>query len=123
MAEIALRRLDGYRIDRRRAYRVFIDGQRVGDIKSGQTEVFEVSPGQHELQLKVDWTSSEKLQIEVGDGGQAELVCKPRITDNKISVSVGFRALYWTTWGRKRYIDLQRDGTITATPLNQLTEP
>lgn len=109
MAEITLRRLDEYRVDRRRAYRVFIDGKGVGNIKPGDAEVFEVSPGQHELHLKVDWASSEKLRMEVGDNGQAKFVCKPRITDDKISIKAGFRALYWTTWGRKRYIDLQRD--------------
>jgi hypothetical protein len=109
MAEITLKRADGYRVDRRRAYRVFIDGRKVGDIKPGQTEVFEVSPGLHELQLKVDWTCSARLQTQTENGAQAKFVCKPRITDNKVSVMAGFRALYWTTWGRKRYIDLQRE--------------
>jgi len=96
-------------VDRRRAYRVFIDGQGVGNIKPGDSEVFDVSPGQHELQLRVDWASSEKLRVEVGDSGQAKLVCKPRITDNGASVRAGFRTLYWVTLGRKRYIDLQPD--------------
>jgi hypothetical protein len=71
-------------VDRRRAYRVFIDGKGVGNIKPGDTEAFEVPPGQHELHLKVDWASSEKLRMEVGDNGQAKFVCKPRITDGSI---------------------------------------
>lgn len=109
MAEIALERPQGYRVDRRRAYRVFIDDQEAGRIKSGETEVFDVLPGSHHLQLRVDWASSERLLAEVSDNAQAKFVCKPRIGDNKISISAGFRALYWITWGHRRYIDLQRD--------------
>lgn len=114
MAEIVLKRPTGYRVDRRRSYRVFIDGEKVGTIDAGNTEVFSVTAGQHDLQVKVDWATSEKAQVEVEDGDQVEFVCGPQITDNDISLKTGFRTLYSMTLGRKRYIDLRRDGHHAA---------
>lgn len=108
MAEIELKRPSGYRVDRRRAYRVLIDGRKVGKIASGESKAFDVQPGRHELQLKIDWGSSEKLQVDVGDDGQAAFVCGPRITDNDVSLKVGLRGMYWATLGRGRYIDLRQ---------------
>jgi len=110
MAEIVLKRPTGYRVDRRRSYRVFIDGQKAGNIDAGDAKVFTVAAGQHELQVRVDWATSEKAQVEVGDGDQVEFVCGPQITDNDVSLKTGFRTLHSMTFGRKRYIDLRRDG-------------
>lgn len=114
MAEIVLKRPTGYRVDRRRSYRVFIDGEKVGAIDVGDTKVFTVAAGQHELQVKVDWATSEKANVEVGDGDQVEFVCGPQITDNDVSLKNGFRTMYLMTLGRKRYIDLRRDADQAA---------
>jgi hypothetical protein len=67
MAEIELTRPTGYRVDHGREYRVDIDGQKVGSIKIGETKVFTLPAGRHELQLKQDWGASEKLRVELGD--------------------------------------------------------
>lgn len=109
MAEIVFKRPTGYRVDRRRSYRVSIDGQRVGSIDAGETKVFTVSPGQHEVQVKMDWVTSEKALVKVGDNDQVEFVCGPQITDNDVTLKAGFRAMYLMTLGRKRYIDLRRN--------------
>lgn len=114
MAEIVLKRPTGYRVDRRRSYRVFIDGQKAGTIDAGDVEVFTVAAGQHELQVKVDWATSEKTQVEVGDRDRVEFVCGPQITDDDVSLKTGFRTMYLMTLGRKRYIDLRRDGDQAA---------
>jgi hypothetical protein len=114
MAEIVLKRPTGYRVDHRRSYRVFIDGKKAGTIDAGDTKVFGVAAGQHDLQVKVDWATSEKTQVEVGEGDQVEFVCGPQITDNDVSLKTGFRTLYSITLGRNRYIDLRRDGDQAA---------
>jgi hypothetical protein len=110
MAEIVLRRPAGYRVDRRRSYRVFIDGQKIGSIGAGDTKVFTIASGLHELQVKLDWAASEKAQVDIDDDDQVEFVCGPQITDNDISLKSGFRVMYLMTLGRKRYIDLHRGG-------------
>lgn len=114
MAEIELIRPNGYRVDRGREYRVDIDGQKVGNIKTGETKVFSLSPGAHEVQLKQDWASSEKLQVDLDDKDRAQFVCAPRIKQNEETIMVGFRAIYWSTLGCRRYIDLRPGNEIAA---------
>jgi len=114
MAEIELTRPTGYRVDRGREYRVDIDGQKVGSIKIGETKVFTLPPGRHELRLKQDWGASEKLQVELGDNDRAQFVCAPRIKQNEETMMVGVRAIYWTTLGCRRYIDLRPGHEIAA---------
>jgi hypothetical protein len=114
MAEIELTRPTGYRVDRGREYRVDIDGKNVGSIKIGETKVFTIPSGPHELQLKQDWGSSEKLQVDLGDNDRAQFVCAPRIKQNEETAMVGFRVAYWATIGSRRYIDLRPGDEIAA---------
>ena len=109
VAEIVVIRTSGYRVDQRRSYRIYIDGRKCGTIKPGESKRVEVSPGHHELQLRLDWGSSEKAAINLGDDEEAKFLCRPRITENGINLKVGVQGLYWTTLGRKRYIDLRPD--------------
>jgi len=54
-----------------RSYAVFIDGVAVGKMWAFQAKVFTVSPGPHELQLKIVNTGkscSEVFKIDVGPG-------------------------------------------------------
>ncbi|HEY7455804.1 MAG TPA: hypothetical protein VH703_00890 [Solirubrobacterales bacterium] len=112
MAEIKLTRPTGYRVDRGREYRVDIDRKKVGSIRIGESQIFTVPPGRHTLQLKQDWGASEKLQVDLGDNDQAQFACAPRIKENDVSMIVGLRAIYWTTIGCRRYIDLRRGDQI-----------
>lgn len=114
MAEIKLTRPTGYRVDRGRKYQVFVDRKRVGSIKIGEAKVFTLSSGRHELRLKQDWGSSEKLQVDLGDNDQAEFVCAPRVKQNDETIVVGYRLAYWMTLGCRRYIDLRPGNEIAA---------
>jgi hypothetical protein len=116
MAEIKLTRPTGYRVDSGREYQLVIDRKKVGSIKSGETKVFTVPPGRHEVQLKQDWASSEKLQVDLGDSDQAQFVCTPRIKENDVNIVVGLRAIYWTTFGCRRYIDLRPGDELAVAP-------
>lgn len=113
MAEIELTRAPGFRVDRLREYRIFIDRKRVGSIKTGETKLFALPPGPHELQLKEDWASSEKLQVNLGSNDRAQFVCAPRVKQNDEGLITGVRLIYWMTIGCRRYIDL-RPGTELA---------
>ena len=114
MAEIRLTRPAGYRVDSGREYQVVIDRKRVGGIKVDESKVYTVSSGRHELRLKQDWASSEKLWVDLGDSDQAQFVCAPRIKQNDETMTVGFRVIYWATLGCKRYIDLRPGDEIAA---------
>ena len=45
-------------MNRARSYRVFIDDQERGSIRSGQSEEFLVSPGTHNIYCRMSWYSS-----------------------------------------------------------------
>jgi hypothetical protein len=107
MAEIILTRPDGFKTDRLRAYQVYVDGDRLGRIRAGETERFQLPPGLHKLQLKEDWASSEKLQVDLGADDPAQFICAPRVRENDVSLMNGLRMVYWMTFGCRRYIDLQ----------------
>lgn len=107
MSEIVLKRPTGYKSDRLRAYQVYIDGQKMGQIKPDETEIFDVPPGRHELRLKIDWGSSETLQVDLGEHDVAKFVCGPRIRSDDDTLAGGYKLAYWMTLGSRRYIDLQ----------------
>ena len=52
--------------DRARKYKVFLDDVLVGNIKSGGDLKIEVSNGTHKIFLKIDWCSSNILEIVKG---------------------------------------------------------
>ena len=93
------RRAGGY-VDRGRAYTVLVDGAESGKVKHGEGVDVAVSPGTHEVQMKIDWTRSLPISVEVADGEQVRLSCAPNA--NPLTV------LWYISVGRSRYIDLQR---------------
>jgi hypothetical protein len=54
--------------DRLRPYRVMVDGKRVGGVRNDMTEEFIVTPGEHAVQLKIDFVGSPVLRITVQVG-------------------------------------------------------
>jgi len=56
--------------DRLRAYTVELDGEVVGTVGNGESKQFDVRPGVHEMQLRLDWGLSLDLsEIVVASGG------------------------------------------------------
>ena len=84
--------------DRARAYKVMLDGEEMGRVKRGESVSFDAAPGAHQLQMKIDWATSEPLDIEVAAGQDLRFECWPNAKP--------LTALYWTTFGRKKYIGL-----------------
>jgi hypothetical protein len=100
MATLELERTaDGY-VDRARKYKLVVDGEQRGAIARGETLAVDVTPGQHTVMLKIDWTRSQPLTIEVPDGQTVRLSCEPAAS--------ALTVLWYATFGRTRYITLQR---------------
>ncbi len=91
--------------DRARAYHVLIDGHDEGNIRRGELKTFEVSEGQHEVFLKIDWVRSKSIVLDLDQGEKATLSCGARSP---------ILALYWATLGRKRYPRLEHGGPTSA---------
>lgn len=75
-ATIVLSRPKAYR-DRIRAYKVKVDGERLGRIKHGSEESFEIAPGKHSVRCTIDWASSNTVEIDVAPGGTLPMVIQP----------------------------------------------
>ena len=82
--------------DKLRAYEIFIDGNRVGAITQGDEVSVPVTPGQHKLQLKIDWCCSPVVEVDLTDGSTFEISCGPN--------SKPWLALAYTTFWREKYI-------------------
>jgi hypothetical protein len=62
MASLTITRDSGY-ADRRRAYKVVLDGERIGEIRNGETKEFPIGLGRHALSLKIDWCGSNTVEF------------------------------------------------------------
>jgi hypothetical protein len=63
--------------DRLRSYRVELDGDIIGKVRSGESVDFSVEPGHHRLRMKADWTGSQVLSFEIKKGATAHFECQP----------------------------------------------
>ena len=90
--------------DRARSYKLLVDGEEQGELRHGEAKAFDVAPGRHTVQMKIDWATSVPIDVEMPEGATEHFTCRGRNP---------FGALYWTTFGRKKYIVLER-GDSTA---------
>lgn len=82
-----------------RAFKVLIDGEEVGTLREGAPFTHEMTPGRHELQLKLDWGKSPIEEFEVRAGQELRYWC--RTNGNPLS------AIYYATLGANKYIVLE----------------
>jgi hypothetical protein len=100
---IVLRRSRSWARDFLRAYAVFIDGHEAGRIRRGQCREYEVPPGSHTVHLKIDWCTSQGVEVHVRPNTKARLTCAPGGSP--------FRAIQDVTAGASNYINLEHDET------------
>lgn len=84
--------------DHLRSYKVVLDGSVVSRLRPGESCTLDVSPGTHELFLKIDWGRSKKVNVNLESGQTTQFLCAPRG-----NVATG---LYWATIGSQRSIAL-----------------
>ena len=64
---LKISRDSGY-ADRLRAYAVIVDGRKLGELRNGETRLLSVSPGSHEVSLKMDGCGSKTLSFTATEG-------------------------------------------------------
>ena len=84
--------------DRLRAYEVWVNGEKRAEIRAGEQRVIDVAPGPVEIFLKLDFVRSRIVRLDVLEGAEPHLHCRPRSA---------ITALYGITFGRNRYMHLQ----------------
>ena len=63
--------------DAARAYKILIDGNESGGIKSGETRDFRLNAGSHRLQFKIDWCSSREVSFFIRANETTLAKCSP----------------------------------------------
>jgi hypothetical protein len=80
---------------------LLVDGEAVGKVARKKQVEVEVEPGQHEVQMKLDWGKSEPMTVDTS-AGDVRLLCGARDTAGQAKASA--------LAGRgKNYITLRED--------------
>jgi hypothetical protein len=98
---ISVSRDSGY-ADRRRDYRVLLDGAEIGRIGNGGQKSFEISPGRHQLMLKIDWCRSNIVDFNSPDGGSAQFKSGSSLRGWRLAL-----LLHYATFGFRNYLWLR----------------
>ena len=54
-----------------------MDGEAVGDIRSGESKRYVIAAGDHDLRLRIDWAGSPEMSFTVSEGNVVEFFCGP----------------------------------------------
>jgi hypothetical protein len=97
LARLRLYREPVARADRFLAYRLMVDGAPRGNVKQGETLEIDLPPGDHHVQMKIDWATSPELVVS----GDRDVDLRCRGNANPFLIF-----LYISIWHR-RYIRLE----------------
>jgi len=89
MAALTIVRDSGY-ADRMRAYKVILDGAVIGEIRNGETKEFRVTPGEHQLSLKIDWCGSKAIAFTAPEGDTPVFRAKSNLRGLKVMAALWF---------------------------------
>lgn len=76
-SELIIRRDKALWQDRVRKYQILVDGKNVAELARGDEIAIPLAPGQHTVQMKIDWCTSPKLQVDCSAGQTVVLECGP----------------------------------------------
>ncbi len=107
MSTVVVTRRAGPRRDRRRSYRVYVDHEKVGKLRPGESLSLTVGPGYHVLRLAIDWCASPKVGFDAPAGEFARFTCEP---------NGGWARVYFdVTVNARRYIRVVRESAQPTT--------
>lgn len=82
---VVSRNQGGWR-DRARSYDIVIDGNQVARIKRGQRVELPITSGRHQVLTRINWGTSETIQLDVLPGESIELFC----TTGRSQIDAGY---------------------------------
>jgi hypothetical protein len=98
---LLLKRDSGY-ADRIRQYRVLLDGTEIGRINDGEEKRFAISPGQHDLAVKIDWCRTDPHEFSAVDGETVTFDCGSNLRGIYL-----VSGLYYALFARSKYLWLK----------------
>ena len=91
-----------------RGYDIYIDNERIDAINNGKKKIIEVSQGNHEIYMKIDWCKSKKLNVNLTKGQELNLKCGSKIT----GIKQVFVLLYIFSPLKYLYLDYLSEGEV-----------
>ncbi|SRR5215204_4960939 len=86
--------------DAARAYHIYVDGEKKGEIRRGASVDFFVTEGAHRIRLKIDWCGSREIEFSAGAEETVEFDCGNN--------TKGFFAMYYILFAPNDYLRLQK---------------
>jgi len=105
--------------DRLRAYSVWLDGKKIGSIRDGEMQKFDLSPGSHSLMLRIDWARSKKVLFDVPADKDVYFQCYSSVGGKGV-LSRGISVYYYGTIGLNEYITLEQVDSIDPDILRRI---
>jgi hypothetical protein len=88
-----------------RSYTILLDGDKLGEIKNGETREFPISPGQHQLRMKIDWCGSMTIPFVAATDSE---ILDFSVRSN-LKGSGGLAALYYLIFKPNEWIVVDRE--------------
>jgi len=90
--------------NRLRKIKLFLDGKHLDSISNGETMRFEIAAGNHLLQAKVDWCTSNVINFSVAADATKSFTMTSFAKNNSFGI---FAAIYYITLGANKYLQLE----------------
>ena len=81
-----------------RKYKIYIDNVYCGDIRTGETCVYNILPGKHEVTAKIDWCRSNIVYIDTSESD------KELEVGNSIEGKMFFYGFLYSTFLKNSYL-------------------
>ena len=102
MAILRIKRDAGWH-DKLRAYKLFLDGAKVGLLKEGEQLTLRIPSGNYRIIAKIDWCSSPEVECDISENETIEFRC--------CSALRGFQLVFaplFVLFFKNRYLKLDR---------------
>ena len=97
MALLRIVRDSGY-ADHLRAYKVVVDCKTVGRVKDGETKEFSISPGPHDVSLKIDWCGSKTIHFTAAEGDVLTFDAMSSLRGPRLILTLWCVLFAWSSW-------------------------
>lgn len=81
-------------IDWLRAYKIVVDGRVVGKVGNGDSAEFDVAPGRHTIQLRIDWCGSPTLEFHAAEGRRVKFMARS-LSGFRVLLACLFAIFWW----------------------------
>ncbi|QHW29646.1 hypothetical protein GZH47_01540 [Paenibacillus rhizovicinus] len=94
-------------VNRIREYTILLNDVRVGAIKDGENVRIDIEPGQHELQLTIDWCGSARLPFTIAEG--EKLLFRTGCRIGGFDYFHPFTMLYYVLYKKNEYLYVKQE--------------